>query len=330
MTISGEFLGNLLFVSHSRLKQYNAMFNFFKKKQSNIDRTMPDFYKEIINQKEYDVILDFAIGSLKDIGEIKSIGEGTIMLKNPADESKDMQFHLDNLVRKCKSHDRHDWQTIIDDHFKRCLINPNKAKYIYKDFDYACEFIKFAVRPKSMFQNIEDFVYRIDIPETCTFLILDYDDAFHYVRREDIKEWEKSEKELFEIAFNNISTEELDIKGLLWKETFEVISFFSSDFSASYIVDLGHNAAFTIGEYGSVVCIPSKGTAFAHPLNGNTAIPFIASFDELMNQFFNNDEVPITNHYYWYYEGIYEIFPEKIKNGHKHIVLPPNLEQLFI
>lgn len=306
------------------------MFNFFKKKKSNIDRTIPDFYKEIINQKEYDLILDFAIESLKDIGEIKSIGEGTIMLKNPADENSDMQFHLDNLVRKCKSNATKDWQTIIDDHFKRCLINPNKAKYIFKDFDYAHEFIKFAVRPKSMFQNIEDFVYRVDIPETGTFLILDYDDAFHYVRREDIKEWGKSEEELFEIASQNINSEQLDIKGLLFKENFEVISFFSTDYSASYVVDLENNAEFAIGKYGAVVAIPTKGTAFAHPLKSNTAMSFIASFDELLNQFFNNDEVPISDHYYWYYEGIYEIFPVKIKNGHKHIVLPPNLEQLFI
>jgi uncharacterized protein YtpQ (UPF0354 family) len=306
------------------------MFDFFKKKSSHIDRTIPDFYKEIINQKEYELILDFAMDSVKAFGEIKSIGEGTITLKNPTDENSDMQFHLDNLVRKCKTYDPKDWQEVIDEHFKKCMINPDKAKYIYKDFDYACDFIKFAVRPKSMFENVEDFVYQIDIPETCTFLILDYDDAFHYVRRADIKEWEKSEKELFEIAFNNINIEKLDIKGLLWNDKYEVISFFSSDFSASYIVDLENNAEFAIGEFGSVVGIPSKGTAFAHPLNGNTAIAFIASFDELLNQFYNNDEVPITNHYYWYYEGNYEMFHERIKDGHKHIVLPPNLEQLFI
>jgi hypothetical protein len=305
------------------------MFGLFSKKDKNIDRNRPASYEGIVTQKEYEMILDYAIDNLKERHEIVSIKEGAIGIKNPTNQEEEMQCYLDNLVRKCKGEEKSEWQTVVNQHFARLNINPHKTKYIFKDFDFAAPMIKFAVRHESTFQEIDDFVHRRDLPETCTMLILDTDEAFHFIRKDDIKEWEKTEKELFDIAFENVAAEEMNIGELLWKDEFEAFSFFSGDFSASYIVDMEKNADFAIGKYGSVVMIPTKGTAIVHPINGDTALPFIVSFDAAMRTFYHEDQVPIIDKYYWYHDGQFEFFNEREERGKVIITLPQKLEKLL-
>jgi Protein of unknown function (DUF1444) len=305
------------------------MFGLFSKKDKNFDRRMPAHYEGIVTQKEYETILDYALAYLQQISEIVSAKDGTIIIKRGDKPEEEMQCHLDNLARRCKSEDPSEWQTIVNQHFARLNVDPHKAKYIFKDFDFAEPMIKYAVRHASIVDKIEEVVHRVDLPETGTFLVLDTDESFRYIRKNDIKEWEKTEKELFEIARQNVALEEIQIGEILWADKFEAYTFLSGDFSASFIVELEKNAAFAIGRYGAVVTIPSKGTAIVHPLNGATALDFIVSFYEMMRNFYVEDQVPITDKFYWYYEGRFELFIEKEKLGKMLISLPKKLEQLF-
>lgn len=305
------------------------MFGLFSKNDTHIDKKRPTSYEGIVNQQEYETILDYALEHLKPIAEIVSVKDGTIMIKKASKPEEEMQCHLDNLVRRCKNEDKKDWQDIVNHHFNRMSIDPHKTKYIYKDFDFAQSMVKFVVRHESTFDKKMGFVCRVDLQGTFTFLVLDTDEAFQYIRKQDIKEWEKTEEELFEIAFENVAAEKIEINQFHWKEQFEAYAFFSGDFSASYIVDLEKNAPFAIGKYGSVVAIPTKGSAIVHPLNGATALDFIVSFYETLTSFFTEDEVPISNRYYWYYKGRFQLFEEREDKGKIVVSLPQKLEQLL-
>jgi hypothetical protein len=308
------------------------MFGLFSKRDKNFDYARPDAYEGVVTQKEYEQILDYAIESINAIEgkKVANVKGGDIVIKNDAEPAQDMHCYLDNLVRKCKSAKPNEWQEVVKTHFAVLSADPHKEKFIFKDFEFAEPLLKFVVRHhNTTLTSVEGFVHRIDLPETCTFLILDYDNAFHFVHKKDIKEWEKSEKELFDIAFANIANEEIEIGEMLWKDEFEAYTFFSGDFSASFIVDLERNGDFSIGQYGALLTIPTKGSAIVHPLNGNTALSFIASFHEAQQSFFHQDEVPITDKYYWFYEGTFELFSEKIEKGHKIIALPPKLDKLL-
>lgn len=305
------------------------MFGLFSKKDKNFDRRMPSHYEGIVTQKEYETILDYALAYLQQISEIISAKDGTIIIKKADKPEEEMQCHLDNLTRRCKSEDKTEWQTIVNQHFARLNVDPHKVKYIFKDFDFAEPMVKYAVRHASMVDKIDEVVHRVDLPETGTFLVLDTDESFRYIRKNDIIEWGKTEKELFDIATQNVALEKIEIAEILWAEKFEAYTFFSGDFSASFIVELEKNAEFAIGRYGAVVTIPSKGTAIVHPLNGVTALAFIVSFYDMMRNFYTEDQVPITDNFYWYYEGRFELFIESEKRGQTLLSLPKKLEQLY-
>lgn len=290
---------------------------------------MPAHYEGIVTQKEYETIVDYAVAYLQQISEIVAVKDGTIAIKQADKPNEEMLCHLDNLTRRCKTEDPREWQTIVNQHFARLKIDPHKAKYIFKDFDYAEPMIKYTVRHASIVDKIDEVVHRIDLPETATFLVLDTDESFRYIRKNDIKEWEKTEAELFEIARQNVAAEDIQIGEILWADTFEAYTFLSGDFSASFIVELERNAEFSIGRYGAVVSIPSKGTAIVHPLHGATALDFIVSFYKMMRSFYEEDQVPITDRFYWYYEGRFELFIEQEKGGQTLIALPKRLEQLY-
>jgi len=67
----------------------------------------------------------------------------------------------------------------------------------------------------------------------------------------------------------------------------------------------------------------TKGSSFVHPLNGKTAIDFINAFDETFNTFYQEDEVPVSNQYYWFYNGNFKVF-SNTKKKVKSIKRPKN------
>lgn len=303
------------------------MFGFLFNNNKTFDRKRPDFYEGIVTKKEYADILKLSEQACTRIGKISAIQAGTIKITNPEDTEEEFTFHLDNLVRKCHYYDRGEWQKVVKEHFSRFPIDKHKAKFLSKDFEYARPLLKVLVR--SLKEIPEHLVYRSDIPNTSTFLILDYDERFHFLGAEDIREWQIPQSELFEIALANIATEKIDIQEVLWSDQFDLFSFFSGDFSASYILELTKNAPFSIGRFGALVAIPTKGSAFVHPINGNTPLDFIAAFDETFITFHKEDEVPISKQYYWFYNGDFEVFPTVKKNGQVFAELPPKLIHLL-
>lgn len=302
------------------------MFGFLFRKNKFFDRKRPDFYLGIVTKLEYAEILKISERECARLGKITSIQAGTIKLITQENE-EEVSFHLDNLVRKCHYNDRTEWTTIIKNHFGRYPLDKSKAKFLSKDFEYAKPLLKVLVRS---IDNIpEGMVHRIDIPETSSFLILDYDERFHFLMEKDIQEWNIPKNELFEIALANISIEKIDIQEVLWADKFELFSFFSGDFSASFMLEIGKNAPFSIGKYGAIVAIPTKGSAFVHPLDENTVLAFIHVFEKTFHSFYTEDEVPISNDYYWFYKDKFTAFKIAKENERHTLCLPDSLEKLL-
>jgi len=69
-----------------------------------------------------------------------------------------------------------------------------------------------------------------------TLLVFDFEDRFYYINIEDIAQWEVSIQDLFIIALQNLSTEEVEIVEHLFDSKFNVFTLLSGDYSASYIL----------------------------------------------------------------------------------------------
>lgn len=303
------------------------MFGFLFRKNKIFDRKRPPFYSGIVSKSAYAEILAMSEKECTRLGKITSIQAGTIKIASHEKDVEEVSFHLDNLVRKCHHSEKTEWPSIIKNHFGRYPLDKSKAKFLSKDFEYARPLLKVLVR--NIKSIPEGMVHRSVIPNTSSFLILDYDERFHFLMDTDIQEWGIPKKELFEIALANISLEKIDVQEVLWADKFELFSFFSGDFSASFMLELTKNAPFAIGKYGAVVAIPTKGSAFVHPLNEATAMGFISAFDETFTTFHREDEVPISEQYYWFYKGRFEIFQEVQKDNKIYIEQPQQLKELL-
>jgi uncharacterized protein YtpQ (UPF0354 family) len=202
------------------------------------------------------------------------IGDGEIFVDY---NDQEIHFYLDNLVRLLAQNEKSQWEKYVTEHFDKQKENPFAADYIYKDFEYASQFIIVYLKSKNTFEpdQVNDYVHQMHLPETYTFLILDFNEQFHFVRRENILQWSKNENELFEIGLANISNESIDIKESKLEGKYPLYTFFNGDFSASFIIQLERNASFAIGTYGSIVAVPTKGSAFIHPIENNQVMAVI-------------------------------------------------------
>lgn len=290
----------------------------------NIDRKLPEDFRDLLTQEEYEIILVHALIAIGKHTQIESVNEGEIRTKDPKKADSKMTFSLRNVVRKCKVVPPTDWAELIDKYLGKPLFNEAKHNFLMKDFEYAEPLLKVVVRSKFAFddQALERLAYREDIPHTYTFLVLDYDDRFHYIDKTLLTEWELSIETLFEIGLANIGKEEINIEQIEIAGL-EIHAFFSGDFSAPYMLELERNAPEAVGVWGSVVHIPSKGKAMVHPIEGNTALKYIAHVINLVEVFFSQDPGPINIRSYWYYAGKYEEFPVRSTEEGKQLLSYP-------
>ncbi len=296
-----------------------------------IDRTLPEDFKDLLTQEEYEVILENALQAIGKHTQIESVKEGEIRTSDPQKADNKMTFSLRNVARKCKAVPIEEWAALIDMYLGKPLFNEAKHNFFMKDFEYAEPLLKVVVRSRFAFDDasLERLAYREDIPYTCTFLVLDYDERFHYIDKSLMADWEMPIDTLFQIALANVGKENINVERVEL-ENLEIYAFFSGDFSAPYMLELAYNAPQAVGMLGSVVHIPSKGKAIVHPIEGNTALRYIAAMIHLVEIFFSQDPGPINIRSYWYYEGKFEEFPlTKTEEGKQLLSYPEKLLKLL-
>ncbi|MCU0443384.1 MAG: hypothetical protein MUE85_00605 [Microscillaceae bacterium] len=300
-----------------------------------LDRTIPESYANLISQADYDKILDISLEffAQSDL-QVTRVQNGLIFLA--MDETdRELQAGLDNLVKTLAKTLPSEWQRVIEGHFARLtkLKEQEKAyNFFFKDFEYAQQYLRVLIKDaEAMPANLaSELVKKIDFPETHTLLVFDFDEQFRFLTQKDIEEWGVHPDELFEIARHHIKSENIEIEEMVWNEEYSIYAFFSGDFAASYLLDIEDNAEFCIGEYGTLLAIPAKGAAFAHPIHDGEVLKVIETINPLVLQFYDHEPGSINAHYYWYFQGMWDIFPiEPNSDGMSTIKLPKNLEKML-
>lgn len=300
-----------------------------------MNRRRPDAYEGIVTQQEYEIILDHSLNALAKIGIVRSVDAGTIILQEHESSEEHLHCHLDNLVRRCKAYTKDTWQRIIAQHFEKFPINKPKQIYMFKDFDFARDLLRVQVRAWDMIPAdlLEKLIYRKNIPHTYTFLVLDYDGKMQYIRHEDIVEWETDIDELFAIGLKNLAKEDISIETCRWDEEDENKCGYvvlHNDYAASFALEIERNAYLAVGEYGTLLSIPTKSAALLHPLNSNTVLEFIHAFWDLQQMFYHENETPVSEYFYWYYRGHFFEFAQTITNDEITIGYPPQLAAVML
>lgn len=302
---------------------------FFDKYKKNKKYNLPDIYKKLINEDEYNLIIEISQKYHTDNGlKISKINDGEIIIEV---NNEEQHRYLDNLVRLLSSNDKKSWKELIYEHFDKLKDHNSAYNYLFKDFDYASQFLRVLIKPDDIdfFHDVSNNVHRIDFPKTITLLVIEFENQFRYILRNEIEEWGKTEEELFKIGIANIPAGEIEIKEYLFSDKFTVYIFFSGDYSSAFLLDLENNADYSIGTFGSLLAIPTKGTAYTHPIESNDILDLIQTLYPTIQEFYNEDPGSITTNFYWYYNNKIEIFPiEEDENG-AMIKIPYNLVNLF-
>src|SRR5215203_2428155 len=222
------------------------MFSFFKKDKG---YPLPDNYIAFINKEEYNQIIAISKQYFRE-GNIKiiAIKEGEIVIDS---EEEQKYCYLDNLVRKLAQQDKNVWKDVVYEHFDFLKEHPGAYNYLFKDFEYASQLLRVLIKPEDFVPEKEvEYVYRTDLPGTQTVLAVEYENQFRFCLRDDIKEWNVPDEELFEIAIANNLNDEVEAKEYLFLDKFTGYMFFSGDYAAAMLLDIDNTADFAIGTYG--------------------------------------------------------------------------------
>lgn len=312
------------------------MLQLFKRKKKEAAAPLPPVYPlpahmaDWLSVEEYNQILLLTIDQISLKGRIELIAdEGVIHILFDG-QTGPTRFYMDNLLRKCKATEPGEWPTVVAGHVKILPINSAAITYIYKDFEFAAPLLKLQVKPVGFAQDImQDCVYRQDFPQTNTFLVIDFDEALHYVRRSEISEWEVSDQYLFGVALDNVAREKPDLSGHALTEELPLFTLFHNDFAVACAIELARNADEAVGSFGAVVNIPAKGSVFIHPLEADTVLDYIVASHEMVHGFYTDEIYTVNEEYYWYYEGRYSLFPLRVEGNQAYLSYPDQLRKLL-
>ena len=88
--------------------------------------------------------------------------------------------------------------------------------------------------------------------------------------------------------------------------------------------------AFAIGTFGSLIAIPTKGTAFLHPIETPDVLDLAAVLHPAVEKFYHEDPGNISRDFYWFYEGEYHLFDKVAKDNETVVIrMPEKLEWLL-
>ncbi|MBK8627982.1 MAG: hypothetical protein IPN86_21215 [Saprospiraceae bacterium] len=120
---------------------------------------LPEDYSNLIDEKGYEIFLNNCLSTLKDLGyNVVSFDNGDIIYEK--ENSEEAHFYLDNLLRIYLQADDNEKNTAIQNHFSKLKDQTKAYDYLYKDFDYAKQFLKVLLKADDILPNNDAFVYQ--------------------------------------------------------------------------------------------------------------------------------------------------------------------------
>ncbi|MEO0895210.1 MAG: hypothetical protein AAFY71_02240 [Bacteroidota bacterium] len=287
-----------------------------------IDYAIPAIAEGKISLEDYKTILDSSLAIIQTEYDVKKVKEGSISLKKGKELST---INLDNLLLKCTQEDKEDWQAIIRDHFQRPLRSSSERALVnYTYFDEVAPFLSIRVYEEIYFQQFpqkDNIIYRKDLEGTVSMLMLDLPSVFTTVDKSQTENWNKTDAELFARAEENLG--KIPVVKTHYKIPFEgdslsLYAIEEENYASSYALDLKHNSKEFIGEFGSVVAIPTRGTALIFKINRGDMVSyqnFITQYSKLVKDLYYDQPHPVSPYFFWYHEGRFTKIKVDSKDG---------------
>ena len=303
-----------------------------------ISYQVPDDYKNDISTVDYKRLVDLSVSVVSQKYKIDYVKDGTITLKKGQNLGG---LNLHNLILRCvETRNKSAWQKVIQDHFKNLFadidaqqkINPN-------DFESIKQYLSIRIYPAEMIDSNGGsslFVYKTDLGETYTLLMLDLPNSFIPVEKKIADLWQKNDAELFKIATANINKQPVNKQTKVFPfegNKIEVRFIENDNYAASYVLDLSNNSPEFVGEWGTVVSIPNKGIANFCKISKDKPldfVKFIQMIKPVTERFYAQHQQPVSDQFFWYYKGTFtKITVMEDGKGNINVVTPLGLSELL-
>lgn len=245
-----------------------------------------------------------------------------------------MKIGITTIFQRTYGKSQNEFKQIIFDFFeqhKRLKIQKNEIKTRESDFNYMKSFLKIKIyneSDKDLYAKSGSII-RPFINSLITVVVLDLPDGIGSINRGLLKDWKKTEAEIFEYALDN-TKKYLKLKfinsGTL--PTGEEIYMLANDlelFTTSSILNI-NDAKIPMGKYGTIISVPNNITIAASPLDVKEKIEANGlNFYNLTNYLYKSVETkPLSNKIFWFDgNNFYEIlyleklnklaFPDEMK-----------------
>jgi hypothetical protein len=299
-----------------------------KSKSDNVET--PDELKYLISKDDFNSILTFATTHLTNKGHTNiSFADGLLLYETLEEGGTRNQTNFLNLVKSVLCEERKDWQIKTVEYLENLNQDKELESEILLNFEKAKEYLSVRLHPQK--SHIETLVYKVEIPETYSMLALDLPTRFHFLTVDEVNVWSEDKSKLFEIAHNNlrdkietIQAQQHDWDGAVF------YTLFDRDYSAAYCIDFANNCDNLIGEKGSLISFPTRGSVFVHPISDNGQ--FNIGYNHIVektNKFFDDDPGPISRNIYWLHENKFTLFEMTWNNGELTYNIPQQLHDLL-
>lgn len=305
------------------------MFSFFNKKNNKTE--IPN-WASFFENSEYSTFIYEIENYFKKLNIEFEISDGIVLVTE--NELGFSNLGLSNVAQNCKQDKPKNYKDIIKDHFN-LLIEANKFEIEFEkiadNFEevkkyiglrlYNDEYIDYLGKEFAIGKEFEGDIYSL--------LIFDFPHSIVNIKPEQIKKWEKSIDELFEIGLQNIKDK---YPLTITKENFNVfdIWFANSDhfFTPNIVYDLENRKELT-GSKGLLIGIPHRHSAIIYPIENLEVVKAINGiFPAIYNM---NVEGPgsLSNKVFWYNDRVFTEIPYKMEDGKLQLFPPDNFLKLL-
>lgn len=280
----------------------------------NIDKKLPTEFKNLVSQKDYENIVDLCVDYFKPLPKDFKIKAGTITYST---DTTEIRHSLENLVRLIAGKTKAGTTKEIIKDFFDSQYHPQKVDV--NNYKVAKERLCIRFYHESIIGDVtqwKNFIYKDDLKELKTVVVLDLPEAFEMVSKDLAKTWKVTEKEIFDVALKNTESKEVEVIENKFGNIV-IYAFLSDEYSASQLPFFHNLVPKSVGKYGSLITIPTKGTVIIHPINKNDLTETFKVFKEKAMPIYNEDPGKITKKYYWFYNGKFQLVDKK---GDQNIV----------
>lgn len=305
------------------------MFSLFKKKS---DEPNVPKWASFFHYKEYSIFIKEIEIYFKNLNIQFEIGEGQIEVDE--NEFGFNNLGLVNVAQICKQEDKKHYKEIISEHFNS-MIRANKFEKefskIADNFEevkkyigvrlYDQEYVAYVGKENTIGKDLTSDIY--------SMIVFDFPDSVLSIKPEEIKPWNKTIDELFDIGVANIKKKyPLSIT----KESFEEFSIWFAQgdhFFTPNIVFEMENRQELIGSKGSLIGLPHRHSVIIYPIENLEVIKAINGI--IPTIYGMNQEGPgsLSNNLFWYKDKKFTQLPYKFEDGKLQFIPPDNFLELL-